>query len=70
MVNDITQHGKVKPSSYYFPLKQGGGLDRGELRERLKRTLQQGKQQQSGAPSNNKSAAEAVRRAPIDASDL
>jgi regulator of protease activity HflC (stomatin/prohibitin superfamily) len=70
MVNDITQHGKVKPSSYYFPLKQGGGLDRGELRERLKRTLQQGKQQQSGAPSNNKSAAEAVRRLPIDASDL
>lgn len=66
MVNDITVHGKVKPSSYYFPLKQGGGLDRGELRERLKRTLQQGKEQhhQQSASSTT------VRRAPIEDADL
>lgn len=43
MVNDISNNGKVKPSSYYFPQKQGGGLDRGALRERLKKSFQRGK---------------------------
>lgn len=66
MVNDITHHGKVKPSSYYFPLKQGGGLDRGELRERLSRSLQQGKH--NGGSGDGGGGAH--QRRPIEASDL
>lgn len=43
MVDALSKTGKVKPLSYFMPQKQGGGLDKDQLRERLKSTFQKSK---------------------------